>query len=305
MEVWVASDFPEDQIPNVKRAIKFWNSIANVKLIFKGKTSYTSDEMFYKQGCYWNINLPVKGIVVLEYPQSCGIVRNERGNAFVPAGYTLQGRTEELVYVGIVEGERDLTTYIHEFGHAIGLKHPFEFGEPDTGDNPVYSIMQYTYRVIGARSDVEVAQYLYGQPTDNYPMEIYEYNTADNYMHSRTYRGVCVFGGVYPFNAYVVEGDCTLKPTMDESQTCWEVYEGSSENCTIEVSDSKGETVRYTVAKLVTPFEPLPPSEGSSQGSSGSGGGGGCNTGSYEMAIAGLLAFLGKVIRRRIRRKSI
>ena len=297
VEVWIVSDFPPEKEVNVKRALKIWSSVSGVKFIYRGRLNLSNSQVFDENRCSINdaVLSNFKGILFYEYPSSCGYVSYERGDATVPL---LQARQQTRAYIGIVREYNAVSTFIHELGHAIGLEHPFAVGESDSGNNPTYSIMQYRYAVIISQDDVEVAQYLYGQPTQGEPMEVFEYNAYNEAVMSRTPNGVCVAGGVYPFTAMVVSGNCEVRPEMDRSVVCWEVYGNPGERCTIRVVDSQNNSAEYTIT--VQGFsgiaEPTPtPSDGVA---SGGGGGGGCNTGASELGILGLLAILGRALRR-------
>ncbi len=78
---------------------------------------------------------------------------NTAGFAFVPGKissyegdvfFNTDFNTEENY--GLEEGEEGYLTMIHELGHAMGLKHPFECGEtlPLTLDDTNHSVMSYT-----------------------------------------------------------------------------------------------------------------------------------------------------------------
>ncbi len=300
VEVWIVSDFPPEKEVNVKRALKIWSSVSGIKFIYRGRLNLSNSQVFDENTCLPKPEVyNVKGIVFFQYPQNCGRSQLERGKVFKPIFVDTTPRQMD-VQVGISENYNDVSTFIHELGHAIGLGHPFDFGESDSGNNPTYSIMQYRYSVIISQDDVEVAQYLYGQPTQGEPMEVFEYNAYNEAVMSRTPNGVCVAGGVYPFTAMVVSGNCEVRPEMDRSVVCWEVYGNPGERCTIRVVDSQNNSAEYTIT--VQGFsgvaEPTPtPSDGVVSGG-GSGGGGGCNTGASELGILGLLAFLGRALRR-------
>ena len=105
------------------------------------------------------------------------------------------------------------------------------------------------------------------------------------------------YSGVYPFTAVVVSGNCEVKPQMDRSVVCWEVYGKGGETCTIRVVDSQGNSAEGTIVVEGFSFVgDIPVDDGGVVSESG-GGGGGCNTAS-ELGILGLLAVLGRFLRR-------
>lgn len=295
VEVWIVSDFPQEKEKNVIRALKMWSSVSGIKFIYRGRLNLSNAQVFDENRCSINdaILSDFKGILFYEYPSSCGYNSYERGDAIVPL---LDSTQQTRAYIGIVREYNAVSTFIHEVGHAIGLEHPFAVGEPDSGDNPTYSIMQYSYSVIISQDDVEVAQYLYGQPTQGEPMEVFEYKAYEEAVMSRTPNGVCVAGGVYPFTAVVVSGNCEVKPQMDRSVVCWEVYGDAGETCTIRVVDSQGNSAEGTIVVESFSFTGDTPVDGGAVSESG-GGGGGCNTAS-ELGVLGLLAVLGRALRR-------
>ena len=298
VEVWIVSDFPPEKEKNVIRALKMWSSVSGIKFIYRGRLNLSNAQVFDENTCLPKPEVSnIKGIVFFNYPQSCNMSPLERGHTFKPIFVDPTPRPMD-VQVGIVENYNDVSTFIHELGHAIGLGHPFEHGEPDSGDNPTYSIMQYSYRAIISQDDVEVTQYLYGQPTEGEPMEVFEYKAYEEAVMSRTPNGICVAGGVYPFTAVVVSGNCEVKPQMDRSVVCWEVYGDAGETCTIRVVDSQGNSAEGTIVVESFSFTgDIPVDDGGVVSESGGGGGGGCNTAS-ELGILGLLAVLGRFLRR-------
>ena len=114
---------------------------------------------------------------------------------------------------------------------------------------------------------------------------------------------MCVAGGVYPFVAQVVSGNCELKPTMGKSVLCWEVYGSEGEKCTIRVVDKNNNSTEYSLTVLGA-GEQLPVETNPALGgeiSSGSGAGG-CNSGSSELGLLSLMAILGKGARKLARK---
>ncbi|MND50936.1 Serralysin A precursor [compost metagenome] len=99
--------------------------------------------------------------------------------AYLPGGYAAAGD----VWVGPAtneasptKGSYDYLTFIHEIGHAIGLKHPFDYGEgnynllPARFDDVRYTVMSYNDGYSFAPTgpmllDIAAIQYLYGANT--------------------------------------------------------------------------------------------------------------------------------------------
>jgi len=314
VDVWVASDFPDKYIPLVKRAVKMYNAVANIGLIFRGKSDKPVNFFFDTKNCNFkdqNWDLFPKGITVIHIPSSCkGKVLTGLDYGFtiqVPLS-TVNGKPVSphqassliAVYEDVPESIGNLLVYIHEFGHALGFVHV-----RDVGIDPNTTISVMSWSVPITEEDKTVLQAYYGVPNTNDSMEVFEFNTYRDTFVARTENGVCVAGGVYPFTAMVISGNCEVKPVKDVAVSCWEVYGNPRDKCTIRVVDKNNNSAEYTITIQGLNFiDNNPPDEtDGTVYSGGSGGGGGCNTGSYEMAIAGLLAFLGKVIRRGIRRK--
>lgn len=86
-------------------------------------------------------------------------------------------------------GDFGYLTYLHEVGHAIGLKHPGNYSASSTGpylsstadntDNTVMSYTSVTFYPSGLGAyDIKAAQYLYGIPSESGSVGYLQYGTA-------------------------------------------------------------------------------------------------------------------------------
>ena len=301
VEVWVASDFPDENIPIVERTVKMFNAVANVNLIFKGKSNLPSSHFIDRQTCepnYGNI-ADFEGIIFISIPYNCS---QNFGHNY---GFTFQvGLIETTVPPPIKAGSviaiyespdalisQNLLIYIHELGHALGFVHVEDVG---LDPNSVISIMSWSVPI--TQEDVDVLQYFYGQPTQAEPMEVFEYHISKDSFISETQNGICVAGGIYPYTPMVVSGNCELRPIKGASVNCWEVHGNIGETCTVKVVDKDNNSAEYTITVQGFNFVGDTPVDGGAVSESG-GGGGGCNTAS-ELGVLGLLAVLGRFLRR-------
>ena len=144
--------------------------------------------------------------------------------------------------------------------------------------------------------DVEVVQYLYSYPVSNEPMEVFQYSGD---FSSRTPEGICIAGGIYPFEVKTLSENCYVKPIMDVSLLCWEVYIKKGNSCPLEVYDATGQVVQFEFVPqtdeyyytVIAPGNDLTTSEG---------GGGGCNTAS-EFSVLAFAVVLIRLIGKRLK----
>ncbi len=151
VEVWVASDFPDENIPIVERAVKMFNSVANVNLIFRGKSNLPSSNFVDRQTCepnYGNI-ANFEGIIFISIPYSCSQnFGHNYGFTFQPSLVETanQNQVRAGSVVAIYESSdqlvsQNLVIYLHELGHALGFVHVSDVG---LDPNSVISIMSWS-----------------------------------------------------------------------------------------------------------------------------------------------------------------
>ncbi|MDC6168287.1 calcium-binding protein [Paucibacter sp. XJ19-41] len=131
-----------------------------------------------------------------------GYAEAATGEIHLNSMFYAQTRTDEFGVTrtrdSLKAGEPGFKTLLHEIGHALGLKHPFEAPLlPSAENNSVNSVMSYTrvgegYATELAAFDVAALQYLYGVAGSR--------NTADN-SYNFTDRFIGDAAGSDTFNA--------------------------------------------------------------------------------------------------------
>src|SRR5688500_5442177 len=96
---------------------------------------------------------------------------SEVAHAYYPGGHPAAGDVwldrNDASNTNPVPGSFGYTTLLHELGHALGLKHPFDDSPtlPPTQDNTNYTVMSYTNiddPITPMLYDILAIQYLYG-----------------------------------------------------------------------------------------------------------------------------------------------
>ncbi|MEM9544145.1 MAG: CARDB domain-containing protein, partial [Cyanobacteria bacterium P01_E01_bin.42] len=111
------------------------------------------------------------------------------GDVFFNPSY----RNDSLNWFGEGKGSHGYTTIIHEILHALGLKHPGQYGNDDvnpflTGeqDNLGNTVMTYNFNFQGKAItpmsyDIRALQYLYGARNSNHSDTTYTFTEVDSY----------------------------------------------------------------------------------------------------------------------------
>ncbi|MBK8176690.1 MAG: matrixin family metalloprotease [Rhodospirillales bacterium] len=138
-----------------RSALAAWSDVANVKFV---ETTETSSNV---------------GDIRVAYSSLSSIDSNAYAWSYYPSSYAESGdvwlNDDYSWSYGV--GSYSYMTLIHEIGHTLGLKHPFEGGDtlPTLEDNYQYTLMSYTdsdgadvYPSTPMLYDVLAIQYIYG-----------------------------------------------------------------------------------------------------------------------------------------------
>jgi len=233
----------------VKRAIKIWNSLGEIHLQYKGRRDLSAlfddcgEEEAY-EGTWEEAIYATENKEAATY--GCLNPHYEEGVTYLYYNIDLWGA--EIYWPLIVifidsnlknSSWTDLqTTVIHEFGHAIGLDHPFNHGELLT-----YSVMNYydyetTYT---SKSDLELIRYLYQtrqSPGD--PLEAFQAHYATMGYNLFPEATFCLAGGVYP---PMVTGAQPF--TSFDHILCYQAL-----SSWVEIRSSDGQDCKFWTAKM-------------------------------------------------------
>jgi serralysin len=115
-----------------RAALATWASFANVSFVEVGDTSMTVGEIRFAQSKTLGAEAGAHAYYPFDDPSAGDVWFNV-------SNYNEDG-------AGVPPGSYDFLTNLHEIGHALGLKHPFEDNPiaPAARDNYFYTIMSYT-----------------------------------------------------------------------------------------------------------------------------------------------------------------
>lgn len=184
-----------DQKAAVRTALTAWARVANIT--FTEVTDSSTEAGDLRFGIY--NNMPEDTAAWAYYPGQSAV----SGDVWVSSDMQSTSTSAGGYYIELL---------LHEIGHALGLKHPFEEGDqstttlPSSTDTDDWTVMSYThvnslYTVTPQALDIKAIQYLYGANTtttagsDSYQVggadqTIWDYGGTDSLIasdSSRTY----------------------------------------------------------------------------------------------------------------------
>ncbi len=229
-----------DQKTAVRTALAAWSRVAN--LSFAEVTDSTTEAGDLRFGIY--NNFPTGTAAWGYYPGQSAV----SGDVWI---------SDTMQSTSTAAGGYYIELALHEIGHALGLKHPFEEGDqsvttlPATSDTDDWTVMSYThvntlYTVTPQALDIKAIQYLYGANTsttagnDSYQLSgadqtVWDYSGTDSLIASDSTRTYSL--DLRAGHASTGQGRSNTARYYIMSDTAIENATGSSGNDTITGND--------------------------------------------------------------------
>ena len=215
---WHALTGPERAA--ARAALATWASFANVSFTEVGDNSITVGEIRFASTetiaaefgahAYYPFNDPSAGDVWFNY-----------------SNYNLDGGS-------VPPGSYDFLTNLHEIGHALGLKHPFDDDPraPAANDNYFYTIMSYTASPFSAHGD----------------------NYASFYPTTPMYYDLVAIEAMYGIHAYNT-GNNTYD--FNQGQTYWQAIQDTGGSDAIRYNGTQNSTINLNPGTFSQLSDPI------------------------------------------------
>lgn len=206
--------FDAAEVTAIKQALKKWSDVANVKFAQVTETGSKVGE--------------------LRFVQSTSVAT---ASAFLPSDSPNAGDVWVNPNISIVGDQKGYgpKAIMHEIGHALGLKHPFDYGGGGKSalkyDSFLYSIM--SYNAVGSK----------------------ETNKPDSYPTTPMYNDLLAIQTLYGRNKKHNAGNNTY--VFEEGQKYWQAIDDAGGSDTIQYVGKVGVTIDLREGKFSTLSAPI------------------------------------------------